>query len=123
MLDSNIKEVMIRIYHNTRCAKSRAALKYLDEKGVNFEIIEYLKEPPSEKELTSILKKLGMKPMDLIRKNEKIFKDNYKGKDFTDREWINIMSDNPKLIERPVVVKGSKAVVAWPAEKIEELFD
>ncbi len=113
---------MLRIYHNPRCAKSRAALKYLDEKGVFFEIIEYLKEPLTEKELATILKKLDMKPLDLIRKNESLYKENYKGKDFTEREWINIIVDNPKLLERPIVVNGSKAVLARPAEKIDELF-
>lgn len=112
----------MKIYHNPRCSKSRAGLKLIREAGKEVEIIEYLKTPPSEKELKGILDMLGMKPLELIRKNEAVFKEQYKGKEFNDDQWIRIMVENPKLIERPIVVKGRKAVLGRPTEKIEELF-
>lgn len=112
----------MRIYHNPRCSKSRAGLKFIQDAGKEIEIIEYLKNPPTEKELKKIVKMLGMKPLDLIRKNEVVFKEQFKGKNYTDDEWIRIMAENPKLIERPIVIEGDKAVLGRPAEKIRELF-
>ncbi len=112
----------MKIYHNPRCAKSRAGLKLLQEAGKEVEIIEYLKNPPTEKELKEILKMLGMKPRELIRKNEAVFKEQFKGKNLTDDEWIRIMVENPRLIERPIVVAGGKAVLGRPTEKINELL-
>lgn len=109
------------VYHNPRCTKSRNALQYLDEKGKKYEVIEYLKEIPSKKELKEILKKLGIQAEDLLRKNEAVFKEQYKGKSLTEDEWITAMIENPKLIERPIVILGTKAVVARPTEKIDEL--
>ena len=113
---------MIQILHNPRCAKSRAGLKFLQEKGIEPEIIKYLDNPPTAEEFKGILKKMGAKPTDVLRKNEAIFKENYKGKEFTDDEWIEIMVNNPKLIERPIVINGDKAVLGRPAEKIEEVL-
>lgn len=107
---------MIKIYHNTRCGKSRCAIQLLEEKGATFEVIEYLKTVPTKAELTAIIGKLGIKPLDLIRKKEPIFLDNYKGKTLTDEQWIDAMLEHPILIERPIVVNGDKAVVARPAE-------
>ncbi len=112
----------MKIYHNPRCSKSRAGLKFIQDAGKEVEIIEYLKNPPTKKELKEILKMLGMKPLELIRKNESIFKEQFKGKTFTDDQWIEIMVENPKLIERPIVVKGNKAVLGRPTEKIKELL-
>jgi len=112
----------MKIYHNPRCSKSRAGLKFIQDAGKETEIIEYLKNPPTEKELKKIVKMLGMKPLDLIRKNEVVFKEQFKGKNYTDDEWIRIMAENPKLIERPIVIEGDKAVLGRPAEKIRELF-
>jgi arsenate reductase (glutaredoxin) len=113
---------MIKIYHNPRCKKSRAGLQHLKEKGVEFEIVEYLKNPITEKELKDILMKLNKKPQDMIRTQEAEYKQNFKGKNFTDDEWIKIMIENPKLIKRPIVVKDNKAVWADPPENINELF-
>ena len=109
------------VYHNPRCSKSRIALLYLDEKGKEYEVVEYLKVIPSETEMKSILSKLDMKAEDLLRKNEAVFKEKYKGKDLSEGEWIKAMIENPKLIERPIVIKGDKAVVARPAENIDQL--
>jgi arsenate reductase (glutaredoxin) len=112
-----------KIYHNTRCKKSRGGLKYLEEKGIKPEIIEYLKDEPfTEKSLSDVIQKLGIKPQDLIRTQEAIYKQNYKGKDFTDQEWIKILVENPKLIRRPIIIKGDQAVVGDIVEHIDALL-
>ena len=113
---------MITIYHNARCKKSREGLEVVNESGQNFKVREYLKEPLSEEELQTLLTQLGMAPIELVRTDEKIWKENYKGKDISDKELIRVMVENPKLIQRPVVVKGNSAVVGRPASKIEELL-
>lgn len=112
----------MQIYHNTRCRKSRESLAFLKEQGIEPEIVEYLKTPPDFDTLKSVIQKLGIAPLELIRKNEKIFKENYKGKDLSDDEWIRAMVDNPKLIERPIIIKGDKAVIGRPKENILELI-
>ena len=112
----------MKIYHNPRCSKSRQGLAILNDAKVDFEIVEYLKTPPSEKEIKDILSKLDMEPMDLVRKNEAIWKDNYKGKDLSDAQIIKAMAENPKLIERPIVIKDDKAVLGRPPENISALI-
>jgi arsenate reductase len=112
----------MKLYHNPRCGKSREALKLLQEKGVEIEIVEYLKEVPTHAELEEILLKLGMKAEDLLRKGEKVFKELYKGKNLSDAEWIEAMVAEPKLIERPIFVKEDKAVVGRPPEKVLDLL-
>ena len=112
----------MKIYHNPRCSKSRQGLKILQDAGKDVEIIEYLKTPPSVDELKDIVKKLGIPAEKLVRKNEAIFKEKFKGKSFTDDEWIKIMAENPKLIERPIVVDGDKAVLGRPPENITALL-
>ena len=113
---------MIKIYHNPRCSKSRIGLGILQDAKIDFEIVKYLDEVPSEKELKEIIKKLGIKPIELIRKGEKVWKENYKGKELSDAEIIKAMVENPKLIERPIVIKGDKAVIGRPSENIEKLI-
>ena len=113
---------MITIYHNPRCSKSRAGVEYLESKGKEFEVIKYLDQNLSEDELKDLIKKLGIEPIELVRKNEAIWKENYKDKDLSDDEIIKAMAENPKLIERPIIVNGEKAVVARPTEKIEEVL-
>ncbi|MDF2456253.1 MAG: arsC [Cytophagaceae bacterium] len=100
------------IYHNPRCQKSRTALQELEERGEEVLVIEYLKEIPSVKELNALCVKLQLKPVDLVRKSEALYKEEYKGKKFTDAQWLKIMVEHPVLIERPIVVKGSKALIA-----------
>ncbi len=109
---------MIKIYHNNRCSKSRQGLQILEESGKDFEIIKYLENIPSQEELLEIIELLGIKPIELIRKNEAIWKENYKGKELTDTEVIAAMVKNPKLIERPIIINGDKAVIGRPPEKI-----
>lgn len=111
------------IIHNNRCRKSREALAFLEEHKMETEVREYLKEELSVKELTEIIKKLDIAPQDLLRKNEAVYKELYKGKELSDKEWIKAMVENPKLIERPIVIKGDKAVVARPADNINKLSE
>jgi len=113
---------MIKIYHNPRCRKSREGLAILAESKKEFAIIKYLDTIPSEKELSDIINLLGISPIQLIRKSEKIWKDNYKGKDLSDWEIIKAMIENPKLIERPIVVNGNKAVIGRPPSTILEII-
>ena len=112
----------MKIFHNPRCRKSRETLQLIEEKGIEPEIIEYLKTPPSKKELSDILDLLKIEPQQLLRKNEAIFKSDFKGKELSSEEWIEAMINNPKLIERPIVVKGGKAIIGRPPENVKELF-
>ena len=113
---------MIKIYHNPRCSKSRQGLSILEESGKDFEIVKYLEDELTPKDLETIISKLGIKPIDLIRKNEAIWKSDYKGKTLSDKEIINAMVKHPKLIERPIVVTDKKAVVGRPPESILEII-
>lgn len=113
----------MEFYHNPRCGKSRNALTILKEKGIEPQVIEYLKNPPSKAELTAIIKKLGIAPFDLIRKGESIFKENYKGKNLSDEAWIDAMVENPILIERPIFINGNKAIIGRPPENVLNLVD
>jgi len=113
---------MIKIYHNPRCRKSRETLSLIREAGHEPEIIEYLQNPPSASELKELLKGMGKKPMEIIRKGEAVFKSNFKGKTFSDDEWIRIMVENPKLIERPIVVKGDEVRLGRPPETVKEIL-
>lgn len=113
---------MIQIYHNPRCSKSREALQFLEETGKEHNVVLYLKDELTKEQLTEVINKLGIAPIELVRKNEQIWKDEYKGKELTDDEVINAMVKNPKLIERPIVVNGNKAVVARPAEALKAVL-
>lgn len=112
----------IKIYHNPRCSKSREALAVLKEKGYEPEIVEYLKTILTFKEIKDILMKLNMKPLDIVRKGEELYKKKLKGKNFTEDEWIKILSEHPELIERPIIIKGNRGVLARPIENISELI-
>lgn len=112
---------MITIYHNPRCSKSREGFQLLELEGKPFTTVKYLNEPLTKEELTDIIKKLNIKPIDLVRKKEDIWIQNYKGKDLTDGKVIDIMLQHPNLIERPIVVNGDKAIIARPAERIKEI--
>ncbi|HRN94061.1 MAG: arsenate reductase (glutaredoxin) [Chitinophagales bacterium] len=109
------------VYHNPRCSKSREAVAFLQEQNAEIEIVEYLKDSPTESEIKALLQKLNIPAIDLVRKGEELFKTNYKDKTLSEKEWIKILAENPILIERPVIVKGNKAVIARPTEKINEL--
>ena len=112
----------MKIYHNPRCSKSRNTLSIIQEMGNEVEIIEYLNSPPTAKELEVILEMLNIQPIELIRKNEIIWRENYRGKQMRDDEIINAMRENPKLIERPIVIKNGKAIIGRPPKKVLNLL-
>lgn len=109
---------MTILYHNPRCSKSREALHLLEAEGETIEIIKYLDNPPSYQELEQVIELLKIQPIDLVRTQEAIWKENYKGKKLTDEEVINAMIENPKLIERPIAIKGTQAVIGRPPEGV-----
>jgi len=113
---------MIKIYHNNRCSKSRCGVELLENSGKEYEIVKYLETIPSVDELKNIITLLGISPIELVRKNEAIWKKNYKGKDMSDAEIILAMTENPKLIERPIVLNGNKAVIGRPTELISDII-
>ena len=115
---------MTKIYHNPKCTKSRAAFELLESRGIECEVVKYLDDPPSEKELRQIVKMLGIKPRELARKGESLFKElGLRDKELTDKEWITILADHPKLIERPIVVHNGKAAIGRPTANIEAILD
>lgn len=109
------------IYHNPRCSKSREALGILEEEGAEIEIVKYLQDIPTEDQFLKLLSKLNLKPFDVVRKGEKLYKEEYKNLTLNDHEWIKVMLENPKLIERPIVVKGNKAIIGRPPSLVKEL--
>lgn len=114
---------MIKIFHNARCRKSREGLAILEEYGKEFDVVNYLENIPSKSELVAIIKLLGISPMSLIRKNEAVWKENYKGKSLSDDELIEAMIQHPKLIERPIVINGDKAAIGRPPELIKGILE
>src|SRR5690554_7825254 len=113
---------MTTLYHNPRCSKSRETLRLLEEAGETVEIVRYLDNPSSKKELKQIISLLGIKPIDLVRTKENEWAENYKGKTLTDDEVIDAMVKFPKLIERPIAVKGLKAAIGRPPEDVLKIL-
>lgn len=112
---------MMTIYHNKSCSKSCSALTVLEESGKPYQVIEYLSAVPSIEELKGLVEKLQCKAHDLIRTNEKVYVEQFKGKDLSDDEWIKAMHENPILIQRPIVVDEAKAIIVRTAEALESL--
>jgi arsenate reductase len=112
----------LTIYHNPACSKSRETLALLRSRGHEPRIVEYLKTPPTEAELSAIVRKLGIEPLQLVRRNEQVFKDKYAGKTLDDKQWIKAMVANPILIERPIVVRGAAAAIGRPPQNVEALL-
>ena len=110
------------IYHHARCGKSRQTLALLRENGIEPEIIEYVKTPPDFDTIVEVLKKLDIPAEKLVRKNEAIFKEKYRGRELSEKQIIQAMVDNPILIERPIVIKDNKAVIGRPPENINLLL-
>ena len=109
---------MIKVLHNNTCSKSRAILEHLDENNVPFEIIDFIETPLTELELKTLLKKLNTDLQGLIRKNDRLYQERYMGKNFSEDEWIKILVENPALIQRPILIKGSVAMVGRPIENV-----
>lgn len=112
----------IRIYHNPNCSKCRATCALIAGNGYTADVVEYLKTPPDKEELRALLKKLDMQPAEIVRKGEAMFKEQYAHRTLSAEEWLDALAANPVLIERPIVVRGDKAVVARPPEKVLELL-
>jgi arsenate reductase (glutaredoxin) len=113
---------MVTIYHNNKCSKSRQTLQLLREKGQEVEVVEYLTNTPSADELKAVLAKLKIKPEQLLRKGETVYKEQFSSKSHTDEEWIRIMVEHPQLIERPIVVNGDKAAIGRPPENVLDIL-
>ena len=115
---------MLKVYFKVNCATCQTALKLMRENTKEkFEKIEYLVKTPSEEEIKEILKMLGIKAEQLVRKKEPLYKENYEGKKISNKEWIKILHDNPILIERPILVNGDKAIIGRPMETIVEFLN
>jgi len=113
---------MITIYHNGECSKSKGALEILQEKNIPHEVRYYLIEPLGENELRELLFKLQMPASELVRKSEPLYREQFEGKEVSEAEWIQILAENPILIERPIVLNGTKAIIARPPEKVLDII-
>ncbi len=112
----------VNLLYNPYCSKSREALKLLQEAGCEVELREYLKNTPTKKELRDMLMKLGKKAHDLIRKKEALYKTNFEGKKFSEQEWLQVLYENPQLLERPILISGYRAAIGRTPEAIEEFL-
>ena len=119
----NSQSTPVVIYHNARCSKSRSACEIVAGQGIEATIVEYLKTPPTRAELRALLQKLGMKPEEIVRRGEDVFKEDYAGKTLDDEQWLDALLAHPILIERPIVVRGDKAVIGRPPEKVLDLLE
>jgi arsenate reductase len=115
-------ELSITIYHNGTCGKSHGALAILQQKNIPHNIRWYLSNPLTEDELKTLLNKLEMKASDLVRRDEAVFLEHYDKKDFTEQEWLTILAENPSLLQRPIIERGDKAIVARPPERVLEML-
>ena len=114
----------ITIYHNPRCSKSRKAMDILKSRGIEPEIVDYTKQPPNEETLRQLLRALGLEAEQLVRKNDQSFKDMQLGdKKLSSEEWLNILLENPSLLQRPIIMVGEKAIIGRPPEQVLELLD
>lgn len=113
---------MLQVLHNPRCGKSRNCLAFLTQANQSFEIINYLQNPLSEDEIRVLLQKLDLKPIELVRQKETVWIENYKDKTLSDNEIIKALSENPILIERPIVIKNDKAIIGRAIENLEKFI-
>lgn len=109
---------MIQIYHNSRCGKSRNCLAFVENTKKEFEVINYVTTPLSFEELSTVLQKLKMKPLELVRQKEKIWIENFKDQTMNDHQIIQAMLSHPILMERPIIIDGNKAIVGRDLEKV-----
>ena len=113
---------MIKIYHNNRCRKSREGLQIIQESNQPYVILDYISDPLTANELKEIITILNIAPIDLIRKNESVWKSDFKGKKLSDQQLIDAMAAHPKLIERPIIIHNNKGVIGRPKERILEVL-
>lgn len=113
----------ITIYEKPTCTTCRKVVKALDEAGVDFEKVNYYIKPFTKTKLQNLLKKMKMKPSELVRKNEKAYKDlDMKNKKYTEAQVLDLMIKNPDLVQRPIIEKGEKAILARPPERLKEIL-
>ncbi len=112
----------IQIWHNPKCSKSRAAMELLENKNINASVVKYLEQTPTKEQLIDVLKKLNMKASQLLRTGEDIYKELNLKNENDEEKIIEVMVKNPILIERPIIIKDNKAVIARPIENLEELL-
>ncbi|MGE4515224.1 MAG: ArsC/Spx/MgsR family protein [Chryseobacterium sp.] len=115
--------MLVKVLHNGNCSKSKAVLEYLDENGIPFEIINIIEEPLSPLEIKTVLKKLNQSVFDIIRKNEKLYIEKFANQDLSEEEWIQILAENPSLIQRPILIKGSVAMLGRPIENVKYFIE
>jgi arsenate reductase (glutaredoxin) len=113
---------MITVYHNPKCRKSRAGLEYIKNKHKDAEVRDYIREGISAGEVKQLISMMGFRPFDLVRTQEEYYKENLKELNPTDEDWCRILSENPRLIRRPIVVNGGRAVLADPPEKADTIL-
>lgn len=113
---------MITIYHNPRCSKSREGVAFLEDRNIEYQTIKYLETPFTYETLSDMIQKLGIAPVELVRTKETIWKEQYKDKKLSDKEVIEAMVQHPTLIERPIIVNGSKAVIGRPIKRVLEII-
>lgn len=112
----------LRLYHNARCSKSRGACSLLEERGVLVEIVDYLKTPPTKEELRGLCTKLGLAPSELVRRGEELFNVQFSGQTLTEEQWLEALATHPILLERPILVRGNRAVLGRPPERVLDLL-
>jgi arsenate reductase (glutaredoxin) len=115
--------MLVKVLHNGNCSKSNAVLEYLDENGVPFEIINIVEDPLSILEIKTVLKKLNQSVFHMIRKTEKLYLENFANKNLSEEEWIKVLSENPSLIQRPILIKGSVAMLGRPIENVKYFIE
>ncbi|CAA7193596.1 MULTISPECIES: ArsC/Spx/MgsR family protein [Chryseobacterium] len=115
--------MLVKVLHNGKCSKSNAVLEYLDENGVPFEIINIIEDPLSILEIKTVLKKLNQSVFHIIRKTEKLYEEKFAKNNYSEDEWIRILSENPSLIQRPILIKGSVAMLGRPIENVKYFIE
>ncbi|MCQ4141693.1 arsenate reductase family protein [Chryseobacterium sp. EO14] len=115
--------MLVKVLHNGNCSKSNAVLEYLDENGVPFEIINIVEDPLSELEIKTVLKKLNQSVFHIIRKTGKLYLENFADKNLSEEEWIKVLAENPSLIQRPIIIKGSVAMLGRPIENVKYFIE
>jgi arsenate reductase (glutaredoxin) len=113
---------MLTIFHNPMCRKSRNCLDFIRNKNLEHKVINYVKEPFTEKDLKNLLIRLNKRPLEIVRKQEAVFKNNFNKSQFNDDEWIKVLLEYPNLIMRPIVSNSYKALIGDPPENILELL-
>tara|TARA_Y100000389_G_scaffold183164_1_gene200373 strand:+ start:668 stop:1021 length:354 start_codon:yes stop_codon:yes gene_type:complete len=113
----------LTVYHNPRCRKSREAIQYLEDKGLSFDIVKYLEQSFDKNTLGEVLKKIEKKPSEILRKNEVLWKKEYASKDLSEDQILQLLVEQPKLIERPIVTTTDKVVLARPIENLMEFLN